>query len=101
MVKKERTMSESFLGYGSPEALEQAIKAGEGEDFTIYRQGICMASVCSSLGKEETVSRMASIPSGTTAGWLFCDNETFHTGEPNPCPCNEKPETHKHYLFEC
>jgi len=90
-----------FLGYGSPEALEAAIKEPQGEDFVMYAQGLFMASVCSSLNKEETINRMASIPSGTTAGWIFCDNETFRTDEPNPCPCNDKPDTHKHYLFEC
>ena len=53
-VEGSDTLTErSFLGYGSPEALEKAITAGEGDDFTVYREGLLYASVCSSLPTEE------------------------------------------------
>ncbi len=81
--------------------VEKAYKDAEGPDFQMYSTGLLFMSVCSSLGKEATVVRMASVPSGTRAGWVFSDNETFAMGEPNPSPCEDKPETHMHYLFNC
>jgi hypothetical protein len=83
------------------ERIEKAYKDAEGPDFQMYTMGLLFLSVCSSLGKEATVARMASIPSGTRAGWVFSDDETFATGESNPCPCEQKPDTHMHYLFNC
>ena len=89
----------SFLGYGSPEALEKAITAGEGDDFTVYGEGLLYASVCSSLPPEEVKRRMGTRPSGTRGGWQLSENKTFRGGQPNPCPCDDHPQTHKHYLF--
>lgn len=91
----------NFLGYGSPEKLEAAIKAQEDERLVVYTEGLCFASVCSDLAVEEVAQRMKTRISGTTHGWGFSKNETFKDGEPNPCPCNRKPNTHKHFLFEC
>ena len=70
------------------------------EVFVVYREGICYASVCSSLGMESTVKRMRTRPSGITHGWQLAD-KPFRTGESNPCPCDQQPKTHMHYLFEC
>ena len=81
----------SFLGYGSPEALEEAIKQSEGEqniDFTIYAGGLLSALVCSSLSQDEVEKRMKQVITGTKAGWSFAKGENFTAGEPNPCPCN-------------
>jgi len=91
----------NFMGYGSPEALEAAITAEEGDDFTVYREGLLNASVCSSLGLEATVERMARRISGTTVGWILSEDENFATGQSNPCPCEQQPKTHQHYLFNC
>ena len=93
-------MMTNFMGYGSPERLEQAITAEEGEDFVVYGEGLIYASVCSSLAQDEVVARMHRRLCGTHAGWGLSD-KAFKTGEPNPCPCDNQPETHKHYLFEC
>ncbi len=72
-----------------------------GEDFTIYGWGILYASVCSSLPPAETEARLnRDMPSGTTYGWAHAP-EPFTDGTPNPCPCHDFPETHKHYLFRC
>ena len=87
-----------FLDFGSPEALEKALTAGESEDFVVYNEGLCYASVCSSLPVEEVQARMQRRPSGTTRGWRLSE-EAFAGGQPNPCPCDQRPDTHKHYVF--
>ena len=70
-------------------------------EFWVYAMGVCYASVCSSLGEAETVGRMNSErPTGIGHPWRKA-RQAFHRGEPNPCPCNRHPDTHKHYLFEC
>lgn len=71
------------------------------DDLVVYAEGIVHASVCSSLTKDEVVARMAKRFSGTThGGWELSDKD-FATGEPQGTPCNDKPTTHKHWLFNC
>ncbi len=82
------------------EEIERQYQEAEGDDFKVYSMGLFHSSVCSSLGEEETVRRMQSLPSGTIAGYSLAEDKAFETGEPNPCPCNVGPETHTHYLFE-
>lgn len=89
-----------FMGYGSPEALEQAIKRDESDDFVVYGEGLLYASVCSSFSQEIVIERMSRRICGTTNGWQFSE-ETFKGGESNPCPCSDNPETHQHFLFIC
>ena len=70
------------------------------EAFVIYSTGLVHSSVCSSLTQEEVERRMSREFTGITSHWrLSPDN--FSTGESNPCPCNENPKTHNHYLFSC
>ena len=38
-------------------------------------------------------------PTSLDHGWHIA-NESFETGEPNPCPCDTDPER-KHYLLSC
>ena len=90
----------AFMGYGSPEELEKAITKDEDADFTVYTEGLCYASVCSSLPVEEVVARMARRLSGVNA-WALSKKVTFSGGEPNPCSCEDYPETRQHFLFEC
>ena len=90
----------------STELVEQMIQreAEETEPgaFVIYTEGLCFASVCSSLPQNEVEAKMRRVPSGTNSGWKFAhDHPTFSSGESNPCPCNEHPLTHKHFLFAC
>jgi len=87
-----------FLGFGSPEALEAAITKEEDDEFVVYAEGVFYASVCSCLPESEVVARMARRPSGTSSGWTLTE-EGIKDGTPNPCPCDEKPSTHQHYLF--
>ena len=84
------------------EALELVLQSerDQGDEFVIYSEGPLSASVCSSLDKDEVITRMAKITCGTTTGWVFAD-EPFATGETNPCLCNQNPQTHHHYLFHC
>ena len=70
-------------------------------DFLIYAEGLVSASVCSSLPQEEVEKRMAAQMCGTASGWVLSKAPTFRQGQPNPCPCERNPATHKHYLFEC
>lgn len=71
------------------------------KDFEVYSNGLIHCSVCSSLSLEETVRRTnLENPTGTSSKWEL-HNEKFRTGQPNPCPCNDNPETHKHYLMVC
>lgn len=93
-------MTDSFMGYGSPQALEDAIKEGEGPDFMVYGEGLLYASVCSSLPQEEVEARMAARPCGTSMGWTISEAEEFADGQSNPRPCDTDPETRKHYLFD-
>jgi len=72
------------------------------KDFEAYRIGLDAASVCSSLSQDETVRRMNAdhvLPSPLC--WHLSKDKTFRGGEPNPCPCDRAPETHKHYLMNC
>lgn len=72
------------------------------KDFDAYTIGLCYASVCSSLSPRETVKRMnAQHPTGIRHRWKLAPDKTFKTGQPNPCPCENNPSTHKHYLLVC
>ena len=68
--------------------------------FEAYSVGLCYASVCTLLDIEEATD-LLNVEYPTGVGLWFFANEPFKTGEANPCPCKQKPETHKHYLFMC
>lgn len=71
-------------------------------DFVAYSIGLCYAGVCSSLSPEETAERMnIANPTGISSPWKIAEDATFESGQPNPCPCDMNPETHKHYLMSC
>lgn len=94
------TTNKSFFGYSSPQELEKAITKDEDADFIVYTEGICYSSVCSSLPVDEVVARMKRRLSGV-GPWTLSEAESFSEGEPNPCPCDQNPATHQHYLFVC
>ncbi len=89
-----------YLGYGSPEALEAAINENQGPEFQCF-DTMFYSTVCSSLSQEEVEARMAARPCGTKSGWTFCEGDLPEKweGRPNPCPCDDDPETHQHFLF--
>ena len=71
------------------------------KEFEAYAIGLIYASCCSSLSAEDTEKRLnAEHPAGTMNGWKIAE-EPFKSGQPNPCPCHDHPDTHKHYLFWC
>jgi len=71
--------------------------------FEVYSLGLCYMSVCSSLQPNEIVRRAnQEHPTGISSDWEISENKTFADGTtPMPCPCENNPETHKHYLLEC
>lgn len=72
------------------------------QDFDAYAIGPMVASVCSSLSPTETVERMnTEHPTGISSAWSLAPDERFASGQPNPCACERRPETHRHYLLEC
>lgn len=72
------------------------------KDFEAYSIGFVAASICTSLPIEEAMKRMnEENPAGTQHGWMLSEDKTFRGGQPNPCPCDQNPETHKHYLLNC
>lgn len=71
-----------------------------GKEFHIYSTGLFYASVCSSLSLKRVKARMKRELCGTEIGWTFAGDEAFSGGDPNPSPCERRPETHIHYLFE-
>lgn len=72
------------------------------KDFEAYKVGVFCASICSNLAVEETARRLnEERPTGIDSRWALSGDATFKSGEPNPCPCDRSPQTHKHYLFDC
>jgi hypothetical protein len=71
-------------------------------DFEAYKVGLCTASVCTSLPLEEALEQMNVLhPTGISSKWELSQDKTFKGGQSNPCPCEDKPKTHKHYLLSC
>lgn len=43
----------------------------------------------------------ANHPTGISSKWSISKDKTFHSGEPNPCPCDQHPDKRLHYLLTC
>lgn len=68
----------------------------------VYSLGIVAASVCTDEEPEEMLATVnAEYPTGISSEWQISDDPKFRGGESNPCPCEQNPKTHKHYLLEC
>ncbi len=71
-------------------------------DFELYAHGVCCASVCTCLSDEETTRRLnLEHPTGISSLWHISSDSSFHSGHPNPTPCEQSPDTHRHILFNC
>jgi hypothetical protein len=71
-------------------------------DFVAYTVGVVSASACTSLTDAEATARMnAEHPTGISSRWQVASDVTFADGTPNPYPCRENPETHRHVIFHC
>jgi hypothetical protein len=70
-------------------------------EFDVYSIGFCFASVCTSLEDEQATNRLNLLyGTGIESQWKIAD-EDFRDGTPNPHPCENLSETHRHILFEC
>lgn len=70
-------------------------------DFEVYSIGMCCASVCTTLSDEAATLRLNLEEPATPAVWAISADKTFHSGQPNPNPCENSPDTHRHILFNC
>lgn len=71
-------------------------------DFQVISSGLIYAFVCSSLGEQETTDRLnLLLPIGVLYRWKPSTDDTFVTGQPNPCRCELRPNTHVHRLYAC
>lgn len=75
-------------------------------DFQVISYGLVYASVCSSLSEEETTAQLNLVhPTGAAytchLRWKPSTDERFPTGQPNPCKCELRPDTHAHRLYSC
>lgn len=76
--------------------------SSERYDFRAYAVGFVSASVCTSLTDEQATARLnAEQPTGIESPWQVADDVTFASGDPNPRPCHDWPDTHRHILFHC
>lgn len=82
------------------EQTEAAAPSQRTDEFTVYAEGLIYSSVCTSLSDEDAIARRNLMPSGTSHGWQLVDGP-FRDGTPNGGPCNQRPDTHRHLLFEC
>jgi len=72
-------------------------------DVVIYAIGLCYMSACApGTMAPEAIERDANLqqPTGISHDWRISKNETFLSGDANPCPCDKDPER-KHWLLEC
>ena len=66
-----------------------------------YGVGLMYASVCTKESDEDAARYLnLAHPTGIASQWSKDDDESFATGEPNPCPCPDDP-TRRHVLFSC
>jgi hypothetical protein len=71
-------------------------------DFRAYAVGLCSASVCTSLSNEDATARLnGQEPTGIDSQWQISSDPTFASGQTNPRPCDDWPDTHRHILFNC
>jgi hypothetical protein len=81
-----------------PEGSEQPVITGT-DTFTAYAVGMFYASACTSLDDTEATDRInREHPAEAGTPWRI-SAEPFRTGEPNGRPCDQRPTTHRHLLF--
>lgn len=70
----------------------------------IYSNGICFCSACAPkymTAEEVSADVNRQNPTGISGEWKVSGDTHFKGGQTNPCPCEEKPKTHQHWLLEC
>ena len=71
------------------------------QEFKVYANRDLRCEVCAanSMSLEDIVRRTnKENPTLINRPWILIEEE-FPNGQPNPYPCPDSPETHKHYLF--
>jgi hypothetical protein len=74
------------------------------EELEVYSNGIVHCSVCTNIKDPRDIEIQTNLqnPTGlSSGGWKISKDTNFATGQTNPCPCEQKPKTHKHYLMVC
>lgn len=72
-----------------------------GNEFMCLGEGLCYASICTSLNDQDAEAAMNfERPTGIASSWTIAD-EAFPDGTPNPAPCPQHPDTHRHLLLVC
>lgn len=76
--------------------VEAAIPSQHTPEFERLDERPLSVQVCTSLTDADATERVNRIPAGTSHGWQL-------STEPGlaPVPCADKPDTHRHLIFEC
>lgn len=99
MTHEEIRVALQGMAWGLRMAVKDTIESSE---FEVYALGIMYASVCTSLEDDEAIEALNRFyPTGIRSKWQVSRDEKFYSGQPNPCPCEKNPDTHRHILFEC
>lgn len=76
------------------------------DEVEVYGVGIVCASVCApnSMSPEEVVNAVNAMPDmmveDSELRWFLSEDETFASGQQNPCPCDRGGDR-THYLLNC
>ena len=65
-------------------------------EFMRIKESLLWIQACTSLSDEDATARINIIPAGTTYGWQLTEDP-----DGAPVPCEDKPDTHRHLIFEC
>lgn len=70
----------------------------------VIAHGVVYCSVCvpkdmSRLDIEQGTN--LEIPTGISSRWKISNDKEFRTGQPNPCQCEQFPNSRLHYLLNC
>ena len=73
------------------------------DELTVYKNALHYCSVCTNVSDCKRIEELTNLknPTGIKSQWRISENKNFASGKPNPFPCENKPETHKHYLMAC
>lgn len=96
----EEQRTAQLLAWGAE--MEQANNDRQDDSFEVIAPPpgplgmLLFTRACTSLSDDEATARVNLVPSGTSAGWVLCTEEGMA-----PVPCQDKPETHRHLMWEC
>lgn len=78
------------------EQIDAAQPLMKSDEFEVISEDLFYRRACTTMSDEDATTRVNLWPSGTSNGWTLCTAE----GQA-PVPCNDKPETHRHLMWEC